>query len=90
MNKSELLNALATEAGCTKKQTETVLDALVKTVRQRVLIEGDTLSYPGLGTFKNKFRDEHTARNPSTGQSILAPAVTKVTFKPAPDLVAKN
>lgn len=43
-------------------------------------------TYPGFGTFTKTRRKERRGRNPQTGQLILIPAQTTVTFAPGQDL----
>jgi len=50
MNKAELINAIAAEAGLSKVDARKALDAVVKSVSD-VLIAGDKVSLVGFGTF---------------------------------------
>jgi len=51
MNKAELINAIAAEAGLSKVDARKALDAVVKSVSD-VLIAGDKVSLVGFGTFQ--------------------------------------
>ena len=46
------------------------------------------VSYPGFGTFAKRKRPERSGRNPRTGEPLVIPAQTTVTFSPAQDLKA--
>ena len=86
MNKQELLNGIASDAGCTKAVAEKVIDSFAKAIQNDVLRHGNSVSYPGLGTFKCIETAARTGRNPQTGQPVQISAKTKVGFKPAPAL----
>ena len=54
MNKSELINAMAEEAGLSKADAKKALDAFVSTV-SKTLSGGDKIVLIGFGTFSIKF-----------------------------------
>lgn len=84
MNKQELVKHLAESADVSKAQAESVLNALVDTVQNRMKNNEDT-TISGLGTFSVSERAARSGRNPSTGESIDIPAKTvpKFTFAKA-------
>lgn len=45
-------------------------------------------TYPGFGTFSKMRRKERRGRNPQTGQPLVIPSQTTVTFAPGQDLKA--
>lgn len=85
MNKGDLVNKVAEDAGLTKSQaTEAVncvLDCIGGTLR-----EGDKVSLVGFGTFSVNRRDARTGRNPKTGEAIQIKAKNVVKFKPGKEL----
>jgi nucleoid DNA-binding protein len=81
MNKADLVRALAGNAGVTQDQADKVLKELVQIVVEKVHVGGDTISIPGLGTFKQKKSAARVGRNPSTGGTINIPAKTTLGFK---------
>lgn len=80
MNKIELIDKLAEEAGTTKAQAERDLTALYSVITA-ALVTGDSVAIPGIGKFEVKERAERKGRNPSTGESVIIPASKAVTFK---------
>lgn len=69
MNKTELLNKVAADAGVSKADTNRVWDAVVAAITV-TLKQGDTVTIPGFGTFKVADRAARTGRNPQTGKAI--------------------
>jgi len=55
MNKAELINAIAAEAGLSKVDSKKALDAVVKSVSD-ALVAGDKVSLVGFGTFSVALR----------------------------------
>lgn len=80
MNKQELVTAVAQASSITKKDTEAVLDALVKVITEG-LKEDDKINLSGLGIFETKIRAERKARNPVTGEEIVIKEQKAVAFK---------
>jgi len=80
MNKSELTEAMAKEAGLTKADAARALDALIGSV-SKALKKGDTVSLIGFGTFSVKKRAARTGRNPATGETIKIKASKTPSFK---------
>lgn len=85
MNKSELIDAIATKADMQKVQAGRALDAFIDSVTQ-ALQEGDTVSLVGFGTFSVKQRAERKGRNPQTGEEITIKAAKVPNFKPGKGL----
>lgn len=91
MNKSELIEALASKAQVTKADAERVLNAFIETVVKSVK-KGDKVAVAGLGSFEKTKRAARTGINPSTGKSIKIAAKNAPKFKAAKafkDAVAK-
>ena len=82
MNKSELVDAVASGAGVSRGEAEGVLTTFFDTVRSSAK-SGDTVSWPGFGKFKTSPRAARTARNPQTGQSVKVKASTAMKFTPS-------
>jgi len=80
MNKTELVAAIAEEAGLTKADAARALDATVATVT-KALSSGDSVAIIGFGTFKVGERAARTGRNPQTGQTIQIAAAKVPSFK---------
>ncbi len=81
MNKSELIDAIAKDAGLTKADAGKALDALTAAVTG-ALKSGDSVTLIGFGTFKVSARAARTGRNPQTGKEI------KIAARKAPSFTA--
>ncbi len=81
MNKSELIDAIATTADLTKADAGRALDAVLDSVTN-ALKAGDQVTLVGFGTFLVKERAARTGRNPQTGKEIEIAASKVPTFKP--------
>lgn len=81
MNKADLVKSVATNAGLTQAQADAAINALAHAVVSDVLRGGDSISIPGLGTFKQKKSAAREGRNPATGASIHIAASTSIGFK---------
>lgn len=91
MNKTELIAAVATKTGLTKKDTEATVSAALESI-VAALAEGDKVQLPGFGTFEVKHREARTGRNPRTGETMEIAASNAPSFKPGKamkDAVAK-
>ncbi len=85
MNKAELIDAIAAEAGLTKADSKKALDAFVKAT-QHALNSGDKVTLVGFGTFSVSTRAARTGRNPQTGKELKIAAKKVVKFKAGTDL----
>jgi len=73
MNKSELVDALASNTGMTKADASRAVDALFSPdagVISKALKGGKRVQITGFGTFEAKKRKARTGRNPRTGETI--------------------
>ena len=80
MNKTELVAAMAEQAGVSKKDAEKVLKAFTDVVIDE-LKNGMKVQLVGFGTFEVSQRAEREGRNPLTGKDIKIPASKAVKFK---------
>ena len=80
MNKSDLIDAIASGAELTKAQASRVLDTLVDTI-SKTLSKGDQVTVAGFGTFSVRSRAARTGRNPQTGEAIAIKASKVPGFK---------
>lgn len=81
MNKAELIAAAAEQAGLSKKDTETVINAAIDAIVAS-LQKGDKVQLVGFGAFEVKARAERIGRNPRTKEQIKIPASKVPVFKP--------
>ena len=87
MNKAELINAIAAEAGLSKADAKKALDAVVKSVSD-ALVAGDKVSLVGFGTFSVSERSARSGINPATKQPIKIAANKVDKFKAGAELTA--
>ncbi|MFT5574732.1 MAG: DNA-binding protein HU-beta [Bermanella sp.] len=80
MNKSELIDAIATSADLPKAAAGRALDAVVESITD-ALKKDDSVSLVGFGTFAVKARAARTGRNPQTGEPINIAAAKVPSFK---------
>ena len=80
MNKGELVEAVAKEAGISKADSARAIDAVISTI-SGTLRRGDSVSLIGFGTFQVKKRSARTGRNPRTGETIKIKASKVPSFK---------
>ena len=79
MNRTELVEVAAREAGITKVAAEKALSAIIEAVVSTVA-SGESVTLVGFGTFKSAKRAARTGKNPSTGAAIKIPASTVPKF----------
>ena len=80
MKKVELVDAIAKKANVTKAEATRALDVTFEVIAE-ALEKGDRVPLVGFGTFSVSKRDERSARNPRTGETIKIPARKAVSFK---------
>lgn len=80
MNKAELVEAMATKTGETKKSAEASLNAFVEVVTDS-LKKGEKIQLVGFGSFEVRKRASRKGRNPQTGEEIKIPASKAPVFK---------
>jgi DNA-binding protein HU-beta len=85
MNKSDLIEAMASDSGISKAAAGKALDSMMANVKG-ALKKGDKLSLVGFGSFSVARRAEREGRNPQTGATINIPARNVVKFKPGSEL----
>ena len=80
MNKTELIAAMAEEAGLSKKDSEKALKAFVDVVTSE-LKKGGKIQLVGFGTFEVSERAAREGRNPQTGKTMKIKASKSPKFK---------
>jgi len=88
MNKAELIDAMASNAGLSKADAKRALDGFVDATTS-ALKKGDRISLVGFGSFSVSNRAARTGRNPQTGKEIQIAAKNVVRFKAGSDLSTK-
>jgi len=85
VNKSQLIDKIASDADISKAAAGRALDAFVAAVTE-TLESGDQVSMVGFGTFSVRDRAARTGRNPQTGEEIQIAATKVPAFKPGKSL----
>jgi DNA-binding protein HU-beta len=80
MNKSDLINSIASKSGLNKKNSEAALNAFISSVED-TLKAGDKVTLVGFGTFEVRERAARKGRNPQTKKEITIPASKAPVFK---------
>ena len=80
MNKGELVDAIAKDAGLSKADAGKALNAFVDNVTGS-LKKGNSIQLIGFGTFSISERAARTGRNPQTGAAIQIAAKKVAKFK---------
>jgi len=80
VNKSELIDAIASGADISKAAAGRALDSTVDAITES-LRKGEQVSLVGFGTFNVKQRAARQGRNPQTGATIQIKAATVPSFK---------
>lgn len=79
MNKQELVEQVAAEAGVSKLATQELIDAVLETIT-RTVAAGDAVQLIGFGSFGSGERAARTGRNPQTGEALEIAAAKTVKF----------
>ncbi|NLH96305.1 MAG: HU family DNA-binding protein [Clostridiaceae bacterium] len=80
MNKTDLINSIASKSGLNKKNSEAALNAFISSVEE-ALVKGDKVVLVGFGTFEVRKRAARKGRNPQTKKEIQIPASKAPVFK---------
>ncbi len=85
MNKTQLIDAIAADAGITKAAAKLALESFLGNVSTS-LKKGDKVSLVGFGSWSVSERAAREGRNPQTGKTIKIAAKNVVKFKPGSEL----
>ena len=80
MNKTELVAAMAEQAGISKKDAEKALKAFTDVVAEELKKDGK-VQFVGFGTFEVSTRAEREGRNPQSGEPMKIAASKSPKFK---------
>ena len=83
--KADIINAIADQAGISKKEAAAAFDAFVAYISDSCQ-KGERCAIPGLGSFSVSQRKAREGRNPRSGEAISIPASKNVRFKAGKDL----
>lgn len=79
MNKSELIDAVASKLEGTKTEAKNAIEAVLDSIKSGVENNGK-VQLLGFGTFKQQTRKARVGRNPQTGAAINIPEKTVTKF----------
>lgn len=82
MTKTQVLATLAEKSGLSKKDVQTLLDAMTELAYKEVKSSGE-FTVPGIGKLVKMHRKARQGRNPATGETIQIPAKTVCKFRVA-------
>ncbi|SDW43687.1 DNA-binding protein HU-beta [Marininema mesophilum] len=85
MNKTELIDQVASTMGKTRKETTLLVEAVLDSISE-ALRQGEKVSLIGFGNFEVRERAARTGRNPQTGEAIQIEASKVPAFKPGKQL----
>ncbi|HZE65282.1 MAG TPA: HU family DNA-binding protein, partial [Sporichthyaceae bacterium] len=80
MNKTQLIDELASRFDGNKKMAAQALDAVVDTIT-RTVAKGEKVGITGFGVFEKVERPARMARNPATGQRVRVAKTSVPRFK---------
>ena len=87
MNKSDLIDAIASKANASKAATAVLLNATMEAIAE-ALVKGESVQLIGFGSYSVSERAARTGRNPQTGKEMKIAAKKVVRFKPGAALSA--
>lgn len=82
MNKSDIVNQIAKEIGCTKVDANKAVEVVLASISKSILKEGG-FQLLGIGSFKVVKRGARQGVNPATREKIKIPACKAVKFSPS-------
>jgi DNA-binding protein HU-beta len=89
VNKSEIVQQLASRANISRADAQRAVDALFAVdtgIISQALKSGDKVQITGFGSFETKRREARKGRNPRTGKEIDIAASTSAAFRPGKGL----
>ena len=85
MTKTEFISIFAEKTKATKAHACDAVNAFLESISE-TLKKGDSITFPGFGTFSVSERAERQGRNPKTGETITINAKKVAKFKPGKGL----
>ncbi|NLY03739.1 MAG: HU family DNA-binding protein [Campylobacter sp.] len=80
MKKADFITAVAEKAGLSKKDTESAVNAALGVI-QKCLVNGDSVSFIGFGSFDVATRAAREGKVPGTNKTYKSPATNVVKFR---------
>ena len=76
MNKAELVDAISEKIDASKRETDTILTAIVEEIMAAV-VSGNKVTLVGFGSFEPRERQARSGRNPRTGEAMTISATVE-------------
>ena len=73
MNKAELVDAISEKIDASKRETDTILTAIVEEIMAAV-VSGNKVTLVGFGSFEPREHQARSGRNPKTGETMAISA----------------
>jgi integration host factor subunit alpha len=87
MTKADLVEAVHTKVGFSKKESADIVEMVFDTMKE-TLEHGEKIKISGFGNFEVRDKRARVGRNPQTGEVIEISARRVLTFKPSQVLKA--
>ena len=71
MNKFDIIKELSKQKDLSEKEAHIIIKTMIEEITQALQL-GDRVEFRGFGVFYTKTREKRLARNPKTGEKILA------------------
>jgi DNA-binding protein HU-beta len=88
MNKTDLIDRIAADAGINKRQASDAIESLMAGIA-KALRSGEKVTLVGFGTFSMTRRAARKGRNPKTGEPVKIKSKKVARFRPSLELNAK-
>ncbi|MBD5419807.1 MAG: HU family DNA-binding protein [Bacteroides sp.] len=82
MDHKTFLETLSQRLGSGKEETSEMISSLCQVLTDSIL-DGDSVTFPGFGSFEPRKRIERIAFHPSSGKRMLIPPKITMTFRPS-------
>lgn len=82
MDNKTFIETLSRRINAGKEETSEMLASFCKVLADTVL-EGDSVTFPGFGSFEPRKRLERVAVHPGSGKRMLIPPKISLTFRPS-------
>lgn len=83
MTKAEIVNQIVETTGIARRDVLVTVEALMETIKNQMIDNGENIYLRGFGSFIVKKRAEKTARNISKNTTLIIPEHNIPAFKPA-------
>lgn len=80
MNKTDLINEVASKTGLSKVKSSEAVDAVINSI-QTALADGSKVTLVGFGTWETSVREGRKCRNPKTGEEVTVPSKRVARFR---------